>query len=254
MKGLILSFLTLSLTTAVAAELPINKGLRWESQIVPGNQKEIKAFYNIARRNPTASLVVSLDIDGDGVPESYIFRPSKDDNCNFTSKDDDCDGLTTADVEVKAIAETLVTKIREPGSGMATGKRLHSVTTESQTSVVAYNGSILIKKVEEVIEGQRTSGQVSYESVTIEFKDPSAEFKAYLRKGWDGTIKGLSSSDRKGWDGSIKGSKITLTINSDKEVLGRVVLQGVSEPGRLEECASTYVCNEKLDSILNLIR
>jgi hypothetical protein len=255
----LLSLLTLTSPSAFAGKL---KGKiaqtsdnRMESQILPVNKKEVRAFYNAARLNPTASMFVSIDIDNDGAPESYLFRPGKDDDCNFTGRDDDCDGLVASTADVKSIAETLVNRIGEPRSGLSTGKRMQVISSESQTSISAYNGTISISKVEEIIVDKKDQYVVEYETFTIKFKNPSFDFKEYLRKGWDGSIKGVTSTSvQKGWDGTVKGSKISISIRSGNTVLGSIDLQSISGPGRLEECSSAYVCNEKLDLVLNLIR
>ena len=194
----ILSLFTLTAPSAFAGKL---KGKiaqtsdnRMESQIFPVNKKEVRAFYNTARLNPTASLFVSIDIDNDGKPESYVFRPGKDDDCDFTGRDNDCEGLVTSDVDVKSIAETLVNRIRDPQSGLPSGRRMQVITSESQTSISAYNGAISISKVEELIVDKKYQYVVEYETFTINFKKPSFDFTEYLRKGWDGSIKGVSSS------------------------------------------------------------
>ena len=265
----IFSLLTINFASAfepTTSEILIHKSLRLESQILPVDKKEVKTFSDVARQHPTATLVVSIDTNNDDIPESYVFSPGKYDSCDFTVKNTDCNGLITADSKEKKFSETLVTKIWDPQSGLPTSKKIRMSTINSQTSVSAYNGSISIDTFEEMIIDKINPAKLNYETFTIEFKDPSDDLKDSLRKGWDGSIKGYStakkgydyyqqhSTIRKGWDGSIKGSKITVTINLGKAILGTLVLQGVSDPGRLEECASVNVCNDKLDSILNLIR
>ena len=252
----ILSLFTINLASALTpttSEILIHKRLRLESQILPVDKKEVKTFSDVARQHPTATLVVSIDTNNDDIPESYVFSPGKYDSCDFTVKNADCNGLITVASKENKVSETLVTKIWDLQSGLPTSKKIRLSTTNSQTSVVAYNGSISIDTFEEMIIDKTNPAKLNYETFTIEFKDPSADLTDSLRKGWDGSIKGYSTA-RKGWDGSIKGSKITVTINLGKAIVGTLVLQGVSDPGRLEECASVNVCNDKLDSVLNLIR
>jgi hypothetical protein len=210
-------------------EIPIN----------PSNQRELISFFNMAKKYPMASLIVSADLDGDGVSESYSLIPGKDNNCD--GLDNDCDGLVSITAEVKSIAETLVNRIG--GTGLPTGKRMHIV--KSQYSIYAYNGSITLNHVSETV-ARKT---VTNDSLVVLFSSPSPEFRSSLRKGWDGSIKGITSATKPNSD-----TQITLQLVLDKTTIRTLILQRSDDMGRFEECESKTVCHDSLDSVLNLIR
>ena len=141
-----------------------------------------------------------------------------------------------ADVEVKAIAESLVT-MRKGWDGSIKGNKVDAkanadVKSIAETLVIlarkGWDGSIKgnkaayepneadVKSVTETLVNIRKGWDGSIKGNKVEYVANEAEVKAIaetmvnLRKGWDGSVKG----NRKGWDGSVKGGKISNALKT----------------------------------------
>lgn len=197
-----------------------------------GSKRKMDDFVKIVKRNPTATIVISMDTDGDGLLEKYFFKPGKDDNCDFTGRDNDCDGLIVVDKETTATAVVNKSAIdRTPQSGLPTGKRQHLLISQDQAGVDSFNGSVFMNSVKESVQSKKIVIRNQYESMEIRFKEPNSFIVNSFRKGWDGTVKG--------------GSKVVeISLIENEKIISTIKIQLQNSKGKIESCDGSHLCGK----------
>lgn len=207
--------------------------------------KQMDLLVNLLEQNLESSLVIYADLNSDNEKEEYMVKPKKKPRCE-PNLDNDCDGLTITIQDSSStsnIEQKMISGIRDPQSGLPTGKRGHLYINQSQVEVAGSNIAILFEKLEEkliirkgwdgTVKGKFQKIESSKQLFNIVFYDVDSSFNSFLRKGWDGTVKGLT-----------KKQEITVIVKSlDGSQLGMFIFKTKDEAGKIQSCSGS-VCGK----------
>lgn len=203
--------------------------------------EKMDLIVKILEQNPKASISIYADLNADNEKEEYIVKPKKKPRCE-PNLDNDCDGLmiTNSDSNTSSnFEQKSLDGIRDPQSGLPTGKRGHLYVHQEEVNISGSNMSILFETIDQkilykkgwdgTVKGRNQIIESSKQLFHISFYDVDNGFNSFLRKGWDGTVKG-----------STKKQVITLVVKSfDGSMLRSFNFKIKETSEKIQSCSGT---------------